>query len=91
MVRNVWCHWHVRSWYDVELDVRAVVFGRVRDGERDCVVYLKRAVSIKEARELFGKAWKVEPLGEIISLRQALIHFGPEGSFHDAFDFIDHF
>ena len=75
----------------MELDVAAVVFGRVVGGERDCIVYLKRAVSIKEARVLFGKAWKVEPLGQIISLRQALINFGPGAPYHDAFDFVDRF
>ena len=76
----------------MEPGVAAVVFGRIREGERDCVVYLARPISVKEAMELFDRAWKVEPLGQIISLKQALSLFeDPNSDMYGAFDFIHHF
>ena len=76
----------------MEPGVAAVVFGRVVGGERDCIVYLARPVTVRQAMELFDRAWKVEPLGQIISLKQALSFYeDPNSDMYGAFDFITHF
>ena len=92
MVRNVWHCWIVKSWYEVEPEVDCVVFGRVREGMQDCVVYVKKPLTKKEALKVFDKAWSVcRVSGQIISLPQALRYFDKDSPFSDAFDYVHHF
>ena len=93
MVRNCWYCWEVKSVYEVELQgVSGVVFGRVKEGVHECVVYVSKALRRGEAVKLFDKAFHVEHArGRLISMKQAIKYFGEEGPYSSAFDYVHQF
>jgi len=92
MVRNVWSAWCVCSVEKPAVQGAVMFVKEPSEGRRyyEVFVYLPRSITRKEASELFSRCFRVEHAsGKVLRLKQALLIFGPEGQYHDVFDYID--
>ena len=75
----------------LDFDQHCTVFGR-KGRLYESIVYLPVPLTKKQAADFFKGAVSIEHAqGKMMQLGPALSTFGPEGPFHDAFDYIDKF